>query len=156
MINLDFFEIHCERFNIDYRLVYAIAVVESSLNPNAVRFEPGWKYLLDVESYAKRLHITASTEEILQKCSWGLMQVMGSVARELGFELELNQLSNPYFNLEIGCKKLLQLQSKYSEVEDVISAYNQGSPRKDKKSKCYKNQAYVDKVLLQLNPLNLW
>lgn len=131
---------------IDPMLCVAIATVESNWNPWAVRYEPQWNYLFKPEYFAKRLAITQSTESVLQSCSWGLMQVMGSVARELGFSEPLQQLCGPSYGVEIGCKKLFELKKKYKKEQDIIAAYNAGSPVLTMDGK-YKNQNYVDKVV---------
>ncbi|HEY6442754.1 MAG TPA: hypothetical protein VIY66_05375, partial [Candidatus Acidoferrales bacterium] len=47
------------------------------------------------------------TEEIARSISWGLMQVMGQVAREHGFTGKfLSALCNPSLGLDIGCAAL--------------------------------------------------
>lgn len=131
------------RVNAD--LVRAIIEVESGGQFLAVRFEPDWRYLLRPELYAQRLRITTATETKLQQFSWGLMQLMGSVARELGFTGYLTQLCEPETNLHYGCKKLAALLAKYPDPTDAIAAYNAGSPRMVNGK--YDNQGYVDKVL---------
>lgn len=132
--------------DLDPDLVVAIASVESNYNSWAVRFEPTWQYFSKPEKYAKKLGITLQTEKILQACSWGAMQTMGAVAREDGFDGPLQQLSLPEVGVQYGCKQLLDMRLKYGDFEDdMISAYNQGSPKKDHKG-LYRNQAYVNKV----------
>lgn len=138
-----------EQNQLDPDLVRAIAQVESSYNPWAMRFEPAWRYFYFPREHADRLMITAQTEEMMQATSWGLMQVMGSVARELGFDLELPRLCIPEMGLNYGCKKLKKLFARYQYEEDVIAAYNAGSPRKEK-SGMYFNQRYVDKIRARL------
>lgn len=133
-------------YNLDPKLVASIVMVESSGEPCATRFEPHFKYLMTPKQYAYRLKITEETEETQQKMSFGLMQVMGSVARELGHEGHLVELCQPTIGLNYGCKLLRKLLDKYKSIGDAVSAYNQGSPRKDL-SGDYKNQPYVDKVL---------
>jgi soluble lytic murein transglycosylase-like protein len=56
------------------------------------------------------------------------MQIMGAVARELGFKAPyLSALFDPTENLQWGCMKLGQLTSRYTG--GAISAYNAGSPQ---------------------------
>lgn len=129
---------------IDPMLAIAIAEVESAGDPLAVRFEPGWKYHYNVDNFAKLCRISQDTEQMLQACSFGLMQVMGTVARELGFEGSLIKLTDPRIGAKYGCLKLSKLFKVLNSVDDVIAAYNAGSPiKKDGK---YINQQYVDKV----------
>lgn len=146
VINLEFFQHVARPYPIEPELLYAFAMVESSLDPNTCRFEPAWSYHYNVSKYAKKCQITRDTEKVLQSISWGLMQVMGTVAREHGFERHLTELTSPYLNLDIAIQKIMELQAKYEDIADVISSYNQGFPRKMGDGK-YRNQAYVDKVL---------
>lgn len=132
-------------------LALAITEVESAGSPVAVRFEPGWKYHYKVEEFAKSCQITADTERVLQACSFGVMQVMGTVARELGFTGNLIQLSDPYIGAKYGCLKLAKLFSLLKSTDDVIAAYNAGSPMRNSDGK-YVNQKYVDKVRAILYP----
>ena len=59
-------------------LVHAVCMVESSMNQWAIRFEPSYKWF-----YGQQDSLSA-TERAGQQMSWGLMQVMGAVARECG------------------------------------------------------------------------
>lgn len=111
-----------------------------------------WKYYTNVGNWAQRVGITAETEYVLQATSWGLMQVMGSVARELGFSKSLVEMLKPRNSVFYGCKKLKQLRSRYSKESDIIAAYNAGSVIM-KQSGMYMNQGYVDKVWQHLHRL---
>lgn len=146
MIDLAYFQTICEPFEVEAELVFAIAKVESALDPQTARYEPGWKYWFKVDEFAKSLRITRDTEKVFQATSWGLMQVMGTVARELGFDKHLTELTNPQYNVLIGVRKLQELSNKYDKLEDVISSYNQGYPRKDEDGE-YANKHYVNTVL---------
>ena len=138
-------EAAAQKNGCDPDVAIAIAMIESSWDTYAVKYEPNWKYLESVEAHAKADHITGETELQLQKFSWGLMQVMGSVARELGFTLALPMLCIPEFGAEYGTKKLAKLFRRYPSELDVIAAYNAGSPRKTEHG-FYVNQGYVNKV----------
>ena len=106
------------KHGLDPALVCALCEVESSWNPWAVRHEPRYRWLwaLTYEDYpmephfqSEELHLpgyTAITEQILQRTSWGLMQIMGAVARERGFRDWLTGLCDPAVNLEWGCRHL--------------------------------------------------
>lgn len=136
----------------DPDLVIAISGVESNWNTMAMRYEPKWKYFYRPEVYAKKLYITQDTEKQLQMFSYGICQIMGSVARELGFDGPLPQLLVPEFGIEFSVKKIIALRKKYPDLGDIISSYNQGSPRKNPDGS-YVNQAYVDKVMKNLMQL---
>lgn len=136
---------------LDTDLVLAVCQHESGLNPYAVRFEPKFKYILNPVEYAKALRITIETEITLQKMSWGCMQVMGAVARELGFMEHLTKLTGVELGLEFGCKKLKSCFDKYGDnLTLVLSAYNAGSPRLV--NGVLVNQQYVNSVLGHLTP----
>lgn len=137
---------------VDMNLAKAIVTVESTWDPKVSRLEPGWKYFYFEKEFAEKVGITVETEKTLQSMSIGLMQIMGGVARELGFTENLSELFKPEQNVIWGCKKLKQLLKKYPDEADVISSYNQGSPRKTQGG-MYKNQVYVDKVSLKLREL---
>ncbi len=138
--------INIARFNVvDIDLALAIAEAESQFDEYAARFEANWKYLLSVESFAKSSHISGDTERIFQMTSWGMMQVMGSVARELGHRVNLNMLTKPELGLKFGCLKLREVCKRYSKLDDQISAYNSGIPKLTVSGQYY-NQTYVNKV----------
>lgn len=131
---------------IDPYLVASIIQTESSGNVCVTRYEDHWKYFNNIEGFAKSHGISKETEKIHQKTSFGLMQVMGGLARDLSFKGHLVELCNPYLGIEYGCKNLKRLSKKYSKMEEVISAYNAGSPRKTPGG-VFINDRYVDTVL---------
>ena len=133
---------------LPWELVYAICQVESSLNPTATRYEPHFRWLVgDNEAMSP-------SERHDQMTSWGLMQVMGSVARELGHTGPLTDLLHPPTGLFYGCLHLRRFRAKYDLWPDVIAAYNAGSPRRVAgQIGPYVNQSYVDKVLRAWNNL---
>jgi len=129
---------------LDPILVKAIAYAESSCNPKAVRYEKNYRYLFDVKEFAKKCRISVESEEVLQKMSFGLLQIMGAVARERGFDGYLTDLCDPMIGLFWGCKHLELLFQKY-KGDDAIAAWNAGSPRKGADG-FYENQHYVNRV----------
>jgi soluble lytic murein transglycosylase-like protein len=85
-------------------LVCAIVEKESAWNPWALRYEPEF-YEKYVAPQFARGAIADVTESRARAFSWGLMQVMGQVAREHGFKSEsLAFLCDPAMGLEIGCR----------------------------------------------------
>lgn len=160
------------RHGLSPLVVAAVVQVESEGNPYAWNPEPHYRWFWDVRRNAP--FRTLSQAEIenetpprdfpalvgdrdqewwAQQASWGLMQVMGAVARELGYTRKyLTQLTDPEDSLEYGCRKLVQLKGKHIQAHGwhgVFAAYNAGSPRKDAAGR-YVNQDYVDKVMRQL------
>lgn len=110
-------------------LVWAICIKESSLDQWAVRYEPDWRWLLNPIKWAKRVSITSKTERIAQSCSWGLMQIMGTVARERGLEDDIPCLLDPETGVEFGCRHLVYLLNRYEDALSALAAYNAGNPK---------------------------
>jgi len=135
--------------NVNVQLALAIAAQESNFNPNVVRYEPSWRYLFHPSIYCKHMGITKNTEIILQSISWGVMQVMGSVLRELGYNGHLTQMIDPNLSISFGCKKLFKISKKFENELDIIATYNAGFPRKNDDGS-YLNQSYVDGVTKRL------
>jgi len=127
-------------------IVGAIVMQESAGNTSATRYEENYRWLLHPDRYSSMNNISRMTEVNQQKTSWGLMQVMGGVARELGFEGPLVDLCKPEIGIDLGIKKLMQLKEKYKDnINDVLASYNAGSPRL-LASGDYVNQYYVNSV----------
>lgn len=134
-----------ENEGIEPILLLAIVMTESSGNQFAMRYEPNWRYWANAEGFAVRNRVTVETERMLQSFSWGLTQIMGSVARELLFKDELTRLIDPDLNLSLGAKKLKTLTKKHTKLDDAVAAYNAGIPKLRADLK-YFNQHYVDRV----------
>lgn len=144
-----------EHFRIDANLIRAIIVKESEGELFRPRFEPGFTSLWHYRDYAEKLRISAVTEEVMQKMSWGAMQVMGATARWQGFESHLPMLCFPDVGIFYGSKYLKWLVSKFGEDEThVIAAYNAGPGVKKTPGGMYTNQKqYVDVVYKYLSEL---
>ena len=145
-------EIHgaAEKHGVKPELLAAIVAVESGGRPWVVRYEPQYKYLVDPIQWARKLGLSTPTEEVLQKTSFGLVQIMGGVARELKFKGVLTELLDPVTNLDFGARKLAALGKKHKALTDVIASYNAGSPRRANNQRDYVNPGYVDKVLAKI------
>jgi len=148
-VHFPFEEIHeaAATFGVDPSLVAAIVQTESAGNPLVLRAEPDFAYLKTPARFAERLGISKETEIACQKISWGLMQIMGGTARDLGFEGHLTELIFPASNLYWGCKYLGTRVKKYKSLATAIAAYNSGTPVMVPGTMTFKNQKYVDKVL---------
>lgn len=91
--------------SLDPALVCAVIEQESSWNPWAIRYEPAFftRYVASLYTNNK----VSASEAYARGFSWGLMQVMGQVARETGFDAPfLSALCDPEQGLNIGCKVL--------------------------------------------------
>lgn len=134
---------HPDRGTLPVEAVKAFCFVESAFNEWAYRYEPGYRWLVG------DAHTLTPSERIGQQISWGLMQVMGGVAREYGFKGYFTALCDPTVGLRYGMLHLRKFWNKYQNWPDVIASYNAGHPvRTDGK---YANQGYVDKVLKAWN-----
>lgn len=141
----------CNEIGLSPNLVEAVIAVETSGLKYATRYEVGFGYLVEVSKWAKQLGITEITECIGQKTSWGLMQIMGATAREMGFSGYFPELCSEEYGIRFGAKYLKRQLDRFKTVENAIAAYNAGSPRINNGK--FENQHYVDKVLSHLNKL---
>lgn len=136
----------CVKLDIDPALVRAICQVESGGISGRVRFEPEYRYLVSPSHWALNNGITVQTEIVMQKTSWGLMQLMGSNFRALGFAGQWPEVGYLIgLQLNYSCTFLKGLLKRYGR-DEAIASYNAGSPRRDKSGKLV-NQIYVDKVM---------
>ena len=110
--------------SLDPALVCAVAEQESSWDPHAIRYEPAFR-----TRYVVPLALPP-TEEVARSISWGLMQVMGQVAREHGFGGKfLSALCDPATGLGIGCKVLAgKLTAAAGEFSPMLHSPSTGEP----------------------------
>ena len=134
------------KMRVEPELIAALVSIESNGNSQATRYERRYRYTLKTKEFARRNVISKDTEIIQQKTSWGLMQVMGGVAREHGYFGPLVKLTNPKLGLRFGIMHFTKFIDKYDDIPSAISAYNQGGAYKKRNGK-FKNQAYVDRIL---------
>lgn len=134
------------RHTLDAYEVAGFICQESRGDAHAIRFEPGYKYTVAIAKNAKANGISQATERMLQKSSFGLLQFMGGVARQMGYSGQLGACFGVDLNLELGCKNLRQVFDRHVHLGATAAAYNAGSARKLKNGK-WENQAYVDGVI---------
>ncbi|HUI73742.1 MAG TPA: lytic transglycosylase domain-containing protein [Candidatus Acidoferrum sp.] len=112
---------------LDPALVCAVVEQESSWNPWAVRYEPVFfaRYVAALYTNNK---ISAS-EAYARGFSWGLMQVMGQVARENGFTAPfLSALCEPAEGLDVGCRVLRRkFDAASGDQLNALLAWNGGA-----------------------------
>lgn len=122
--------------SLDPALVCAVVEQESAWNPWAMRYEPAFfaKYVASLYTNNK----VSASEAYARGFSWGLMQVMGQVARETGFDaLFLSALCDPEQGLAIGCKVLRKkFDAMAGDTLRALLAWNGGG-----------NPAYPGQVL---------
>ena len=154
---------------LDPRVVAALIRVESGGNRWAWNPEPAYRYVWNVVT--QRPFRALTPEEAARKtppadfpvlagdrdqewwgqqASWGLMQVMGALARERGFRgLYLTELTDPALNLSIGCAHLAGLMRwAEGDLVQALAAYNGGKVGNTQAP--FRNQAYADRVLSAL------
>src|ERR1700719_1309233 len=109
--------------SLDAALVCAVVEQESSWNARAMRYEPFFR-----TRYVARLGLPA-TEEIARSISWGLMQVMGQVAREHGFDGKfLSALCDPAIAIDTGCRVLsAKISLVGGDIDRGLSLWNGGA-----------------------------
>ena len=137
---------HTKDTPIPPALVLGIIETESNGNPHAARYEQNYRWTLP--QAPRPGNCTQNTETVMQKTSWGLMQIMGAVAREHGFTGWLSALTGPEQNVIVGLIHLVKLHKRFFEkygMDGVVAAYNAGSPRFEEGGK-FVNQKYVDLV----------
>jgi len=122
-------------FEVDPALVCAVVEQESGWEPWAIRYEPAF-----YDRYISVLHLLNPTEAHARAFSWGLMQLMGQVARELGYSGKIAKLLDPEIGLHWGCKHLSnKLRSAAGDVTKALLLWNGGG-----------NQNYPAEVLARL------
>jgi soluble lytic murein transglycosylase-like protein len=113
--------------SLDPQLVCAVVEQESAWNPWAVRYESGFlsRYVAPLYTAGK----LSATEAYTRAMSWGLMQVMGQVAREFGFKgTSLSELCDPPAGIEFGCRILsARLARAKGDVPAALLAWNGGA-----------------------------
>ena len=120
---------------LDPALVCAIVEQESDWNPWAIRYEPAFQ-----KRYVEPLGLTNQTEIVARSMSWGLCQLMGQCARDLGFHDKMASLCDPFNALEWGCKHFSnKLKAAQEDVRKALLLWNGGG-----------NPAYPDQVLARL------
>ena len=117
-------------YKLDSDLLFAVIETESAGNKYAMRYEEAYPWLYEVTKMAKAVGCTTSTMKMMQRTSYGLMQIMGGVAYENKFRGWGAELCNPEINLEYGCKHLKKMVDRYGpSPSDSYAAYNSGSVR---------------------------
>ena len=112
---------------LDPALVCAVIEQESAWNTWAVRYEPGFlsRYVAPLYTAGK----LSATEAYTRSMSWGLMQVVGQVAREFGFaHASLAGLCDPATGLDFGCSILAaRMLREKGDVPAALLAWNGGA-----------------------------
>ncbi len=152
MIFRDLIIQNAEKYNIPPAIVYGVCMQESSMSPYAARYEKHYRWLYKPKQ-VKPKTCSLETERIFQKTSFGMMQMMGGVYRELGYEGWLTEIiGKPELQMDYGCKFLGKKIKKFG-LERGILAYNSGSPRMNE-SGDYINAYYLTNVIAHAKGFN--
>lgn len=139
---------------LDPDLVTAVCLVESSGHTSAYRYEPQFwlRYMAKDPKWEGEIPERVSA-------SYGLMQVMYPVARELGLSADEppEALFVPVNGLQFGCRKLREVLGwAKGDVPAALAAYNGGKTKDNAPGVTPKrNQRYVDKVLATLAQIRM-
>lgn len=157
-------------YALDPYLVEAQTLQESGGYPYAFNPEPRYPYFVNVRTGKPFRTLTVTEvasktppvdfpclygdrdqEWWLQQASIGVMQLMGAVARELGFAgKSLLELVDPRINLGLGCQ-LLASHVKWADgnLRKALGAYNAGRGRAEGPD----GSAYAGKVMARFTSL---
>lgn len=154
------------RHQLDPKVICGQIQVESGGNPFAFKPEPDYRYFWDLrrakpfrkldpsEIRSKRapadfygLDGFHEQEWVLQQASIGISQLMGAVARELGFRgVFLLELTDPETCIEYHCRRLARdLEWAGGNARSAIAAYN-GGRAGNQPGGALRNESYVQKV----------
>lgn len=144
-------EVHAiaSRHRLDPDVVTAVCLVESSGRTAAYRHEPAFflRYM------AGKLEWEGENPDRVS-ASYGLMQVLYVVARELGYPRSEppEGLFVPTCGLEYGCRAFADRMAwAKGDLKAALAAYNGGKSRDNAPGvEVKRNQRYVDKCLSQL------
>jgi soluble lytic murein transglycosylase-like protein len=121
-----------ESHHLDAALVCAICEQESAWNTWAIRYEPVfYSHYIVPQLSAGQISVTEAQSRAF---SWGLMQVMGQVAREHNFGVEsskniapLAQLCDPACGLDVGCTVFTaKLSAAHGDAARALQLWNGG------------------------------
>lgn len=117
-----------KRHGLDFWHLVAQVEKESSGNPRAVRYEHDYRWFYPPGS------LPTGDELDFQRTSWGLLQVMGATARELGYKEPASVWPSsplkdaPAVALDLGCVYLVRQLRRWGTLHAALSAYNAGHP----------------------------
>ncbi|MCB2186929.1 MAG: lytic transglycosylase domain-containing protein [Deltaproteobacteria bacterium] len=111
-------------------ILTAVVIVESSGNPNAMRYEKDYPWKVGFGP-GQVLYLppgcTRATERVGQETSWGPGQIMGATAREEGFKGWFPELCNPDTGLEYCARFLARhLRRARGNYRTALLRYNGG------------------------------
>lgn len=122
--------------NLDPALVCAIIEQESGFDTFALRYEPAF-----FDKYIAHLPNLDATEMRGRAFSWGAMQTMGEVAREVGYKGPFPQLCSPETGITVGCEVFnRKMAAARGDVKQALLYWNGGA-----------NKQYPDEVMARIS-----
>lgn len=114
------------KYNLIPSLVCGICEQESSWEPDATRYEPAF-YVRYIEPMIHAGTLTDMVEARNRATSFGVMQVMGEVARELEYTGPL-PFESAEQGIELGCEKFSRcVAESHGDMISALLRYNGGS-----------------------------
>lgn len=139
---VDLAKTSAQAHGVDPALWCAVIEQESAWNPHAVRYEPGF-----FKKYVEPQNLTSPTENACRAMSWGLCQIMGQVARELGFDAKTQdflEIVKPEVNMEFGLRHFKNKLSRTGgDVSKTLLAWNGGSRKEYDDEVLARKERYV-------------
>ena len=115
------------KYYVDPALLAALVIQESGGNPDAYRHEPEYqtKYVTGQARWNRARALGWTDDELAT--SWGLTQVLGTTAWEMGFKYPPDKILDPASNLTLGAKYLrMKLDQYKGNTVEALLAYNGG------------------------------
>lgn len=138
---IDAIKKYSDQYGVEAALVKAIIKQESYWSQFAIRMEP---HLQESKWYTNTLD-EHEKKDPYAYCSYGKMQVLYGTAKSMGYIGPPAGLLRDDESIKYGVKCLSNLHKRYYFLNDIIAAYNAGSPRRTESGE-YRNQNYVDAV----------
>lgn len=117
------------KYGLETALVCGLIEQESSWNCWSMRYEPLF-FTHYIQPLLNTNQVHDMTEATARATSYGLTQVLGQVARELGFQGRfLTELCDPDIGVDFGCRKLKKCFEGKSNTwteHDALLCYNGG------------------------------
>jgi hypothetical protein len=136
----------CKKYNLDERLVWAIIYTENTTYPFRHRYEKDLQYGVNGKWYRDAIGLSVYKYYWEAYCSYGAMHVLYGIAYGFGYKDHPFGLQDHKQSLEYGCRYLKGLMGVYTNLKDVVSAYNQGRPKKYWNG-VYWNQKHVNRFI---------
>jgi soluble lytic murein transglycosylase-like protein len=106
----------------NYNPMFLKVSVETGVPYSVLKGFVALESAFDEKAYRYEAHINDA--------SYGLAQVLNRTARGVGFAGDPKELFDPYLSVKYGGLFIRALAKKYTNLLDLIAAYNMGFPRK--------------------------